>query len=161
MRMLRSAVPVLFLFVLAAVPPAQAQTPWQIGPYLGLNLSDQDDLLAGATARIHLESAPITLNPSIEFYPTIGPNASLFALNFDAQYELEADTFEPYVGGGISWTRASSFGASRSDAGLNLKGGTLFNARGRGRPYVEATLNLTNGGEALIFKGGFLFTVGG
>ena len=117
-------------------------------------------------ARIHLASNPITLNPGIEFYPGVddvaGLSTSFLVLNFDVQYQLEAESVEPYVGGGISWSRFSidTRGADW-DAGLNLKGGLLFNRRGNAQPYAEAVLNFANGNEALIFKGGFLFTIGG
>ncbi len=166
MKTLRTAFCALFIFGLVAAPPAQAQTPWELGPYLGVNL-DSDEILVGAVARIHLPSAPITLNPGIEFYPGIddtggGLSRSLLVLNFDVQYQLEAETVEPYVGGGISWARASveSFD-SATDIGLNLKGGLLFNRRGNAQPYAEAVLNLADGRDALIFKAGFLFRIGG
>ena len=48
-----------------------------------------------------------------------------------------------------------------SDLGLNLKGGLLFNRRGNAQPYLEAVLNFADGRDALIFKGGFLFVIGG
>ena len=159
MKTLRTTFCALFLFGFFAAPPVQAQTAWELGPYLGVNL-DNDELLLGGVARIHLPSAPVTLNPGIEFYPGID-GASLVALNLDVQYQLEAETIEPYVGGGISWARASALGISDSDIGLNLKGGALFNASGRGQPYAEAVINFASGREALIFKGGFLFTIGG
>jgi hypothetical protein len=73
-----------------------------------------------------------------------------FALNFDVQYQLEAETVEPYVGGGISWARLSP------DVGLNVKGGVSFNPASRTHPYVEAVLNFADGSEAPIFKAGFL-----
>ena len=159
MRMLRITSCALFLFGLVAAPPAQAQTPWELGPLVGVNL-DNDELLVGAVARIPLTSLPVTLNPGFEFYPGFDPG-SLFVLNFDVQYELNAESLEPYVGAGISWARISNAGTSDSDVGLNLKGGLVFNRRGNAQPYVEAVLNFANGGEALIFKGGFLFTIGG
>ncbi len=162
MKMFRTTCFVLFVLGLVAVPPTQAQTPWEIGPYLGVDL-DRDELIAGATARFHLSSIPITLNPGIEFYPSHearGVDASLWVLNFDVQYQLEAESVEPYVGGGISWARQSVSGTADSDVGLNLKGGTLFNPGGSVQPYVEAVLNFASGDEALIFKGGFLFSVG-
>ena len=165
MKTLRTAFFALFLFGLVAAPPAQAQTPWELGPYLGANL-DSNELLLGAIARIHLPSAPITLNPGLEFYPFLddtggGLSRSLFVLNLDVQYQLEAESVEPYVGGGISWARASVENSDAvSDIGLNLKGGLLFNRRGSAQPYLEAVLNLDNG-NALIFKGGFLFRIGG
>ncbi len=165
MKTLPTASCALFLFALVAAPPAQAQTPWELGPYLGLDL-DRDELLLGAAARIHLDSAPITLNPGIEFYPGVddvaGLSTSFLVLNFDVQYELEAESVEPYVGGGISWARTGrELQDALTDLGLNLMGGLLFNRRGNAQPYVEAVLNFANGNEALIFKGGFLFRIGG
>ena len=158
MKMHRTAACALLLFGLVAAPPAQAQTPWEIGPHLGVNL-DNNEILVGAIARIHLSSLPITLNPGIEFYPGVDPG-SLFALNFDVQYQLEAETVEPYVGGGIAWLRTGGTLGSSSDIGLNLKGGLVFNPASRTQPYVDAALTFANGDEALIFRGGVLFTIG-
>ena len=160
MKMLRITSCALFLFGLVAAPPAQAQAPWELGPLLGVNL-DNDEILVGAVARIDLSSLPITLNPGLEFYPGVD-DASLFVLNFDVQYVLEAETVEPYVGGGISWARSSPDGGSASsDVGLNLKGGLVFNPANRTRPYGEAVLNFADDREALIFRAGVLFTIGG
>ena len=160
MKTLRTAFCALFLAGLLAAPPVQAQSPWEVGPHLGVNL-DNDEILLGAVGRLHLASLPITLNPGFEFYPGLD-GGSLFALNFDVQYQLEAETVEPYVGGGISWARLSpDVGTSSSDVGLNIKGGVSFNPASRTHPYAEAVLNFADGSEALIFKAGFLFTVGG
>jgi hypothetical protein len=158
MKTLRTAFCALFLFTLVAAPRAQAQTPWQLGPELGVNL-ENDELLLGVLARIHLSSIPISLNPGFEFYPSIDSPESLFVLNFDVQYELDAQSVNPYVGGGISWARASTAGDSDSEAGLNLKGGVVFNRSGNGQPFVEAVLNFAGGNESLIFKAGLLFTL--
>ncbi len=158
MKMLRITSCALLLFWLVAARPAQAQTPWELGPLVGVNL-DNDELLLGAVARIPLTSLPITLNPGLEFYP--GVDGSLFVVNFDVQYELNAESLEPYVGAGISWARASNAGTSNSDVGLNLKGGLAFNPESRTQPYVEAALNFGGGNESLIFRGGLLFTIGG
>ena len=160
MKMFRITSCALFLFGLVAAPPAQAQTPWELGPLLGVNL-DNDELLVGAVSRIPLTSLPITLNPGLEFYPGID-NGSLFVLNFDVQYELDAETVRPYLGAGISWARRSpDTGTASSDVGLNLKGGLVFNPASRTRPYGEAVLNFATGDPALIFKAGVLFTIGG
>ncbi len=159
MKMLRITSCALLLFGLVVARPAQAQTPWELGPLVGVNL-DNDELLLGAVARIPLTSLPITLNPGFEFYPGFDPG-SLFVLNFDVQYQLNAESLEPYVGAGISWARTSNAGTSDSDVGLNLKGGLVFNPESRTRPYVEALLNFGGGRESLIFRGGLLFTIGG
>ena len=159
MKMLRITSCALLLFGLVVARPAQAQTPWELGPLVGVNL-DNDELLLGAVARIPLTSLPITLNPGFEFYPGFDPG-SLFVLNFDVQYELNAESLEPYVGAGISWARTSNAGTSDSDVGLNLKGGLVFNPESRTRPYVEGLLNFGGSRESLIFRGGLLFTIGG
>ncbi len=86
----------------------------------------------------------------------------MFVLNFDVQYELDAESVAPYVGGGISWaTLSTETQAGSSDLGLNLKGGLVFNPSSSTRPYAEAVLNFADGKETLIFRGGFLFTIGG
>ena len=166
MKMLPTASCALLLFGVVAAPPAQAQTPWEIGPHLSVNL-DNNELLFGGVARIHLSSLPITLNPGLEFYPGIddtgsGLSRSLWVMNFDGQYQLDAESVSPYIGGGISWARLSTDtqGAS-SDIGLNLKGGLVFKRTGNAQPYGEAILNFADGTEALIFRAGLLFTVGG
>ena len=159
MKTLRITSCALLLFGLVAARPAQAQTPWELGPLVGVNL-DNDELLLGAVARIPLTSLPVTLNPGVEFYPGFDPG-SLFVLNFDVQYELNAESLEPYLGAGISWARTSNAGTSNSDVGLNLKGGLVFNPESRTRPYVEGLLNFGGGRESLIFRGGLLFTIGG
>ena len=68
MKMLPTASCALLLFGFVAAPPAQAQTPWELGPHLSVNL-DNNELLFGGVGRIHLSSLPITLNPGLEFYP--------------------------------------------------------------------------------------------
>ena len=159
MKMLRITSCALLLFGLVAARPAQAQTPWELGPSVGVNL-DNDELLLGALARIPLTSLPISLNPGLEFYPGFDPG-SLFVVNFDVQYELNAESLEPYLGAGISWARTSDTGTSNSEVGLNLKGGLVFNPESSTRPYVEAVLNFADSREALVFRGGLLFRIGG
>ena len=92
----------LFLFGLVAASPAQAQAnSWELGPLLGVNFeeaylgSKNNEFLIGGVSRVHLSSLPISLNPGLEFYPGVD-NGSLFVLNFDAQYQLEAETVKPY-----------------------------------------------------------------
>jgi hypothetical protein len=159
----------LFVFALAAAPSAQAQTSWELGPYAGYNL-DNEEFLIGAVSRIHLPTAPVTLNPGFEFYPSIGGagvDASLIVLNFDVQYQLEAETVEPYIGGGLFWRRTSvdvtvgglPVSVSDSDMGINLKGGFMFGTAGGMRPFAEAVIALGSG-ESLMLKGGFLFPIG-
>ena len=169
MKMLRAAL-ALLVFALVAAPSAQAQTTWDLGPNAGYNI-DNEELLLGVTSRIHMPSVPVTLNPGFEFYPSIGGpgvDASLFVVNFDVQYQLSAQSFEPYVGGGLFWRRTSldvniagvPVSVSDSNVGLNLKGGMVFKTSGSMQPYAEAGLALGGGTESFILMGGILFPIG-
>ena len=166
MKTLRVVLTMLVVVPLAIVVPAQAQTTWDLAPHLGLNL-DNDELFLGGSARITLPTAPVKLNPGIEFYPFIGSanvDVSLFVVNFDVLYDLTAKSVEPYGGGGLFWSRTSvTVGGtivSDSDIGLNLKGGLVFGVPGSPiRPYGEGVLMLSSG-SALLLKGGFLFAIG-
>ena len=123
MKMLPTASCALLLFGFVAAPPAQAQTPWEIGPHLSVDL-DKNELVFGAVARIHLSSLPITLNPGLEFYPGIddrgGLSRSLWVMNFDGQYQLEAESVSPYIGGGHLVGEAF-YGNRRCDIGCRPK----------------------------------------
>jgi hypothetical protein len=164
MKTLRTAFLALFLVGLFASPGIEAQSSWDLGPYLGLNF-ENDKLLIGGVARIHLASSPITLNPAIEFYPGIndtgaGLSRSLLVLNFDGQYQIEAESWEPYVGAGISWARAATDTQDAvTDIGLNIKGGMLFNPRGSAQPYTEAVINFDGGTNPFMLKAGLLFAL--
>ena len=166
MKMLRAVLTALAVLPLVVATPAQAQTQWSLVPHLGFNI-DNDELYLGANARIELPSAPVTLNPGFDWYPFIGSqnvSASLFVIDLDILYHLKAEAVEPYVGGGLFWSRstvnvAGLGGGSATDIGLNLKGGVVFRPLGKLRPFAEGVIAIS-GGSALLLKGGFLFSMG-
>ena len=163
MKTLRVVLTMLVVVPLVLAVPAQGQTSWDLGPVLGLDL-ELDELFLGGSARISPPGAPIVLNPGIEFYPFIGSGVSLFVVNFDVLYELKAEKVEPYIGGGLFWSRASvsiaGISASNSEIGLNLKGGVVFSPPGKLRPFAEGVIRV-EGGSSLLLKGGLLFAIGG
>ncbi len=160
MKTLRVVLTMFVVVPLVLAVPARAQTSWDLAPLLGLDL-DADELFLGGSARIAPPGAPVILNPGIEFYPFIG--GSLFVVNFDVLYELTAQKVEPYVGGGLFWSRASRTVAgtsiSSSDIGLNLKGGVVFSPPGKLRPFAEGVIRV-EGGSSLLLKGGLLLKIG-
>ncbi len=166
MKTLRAALAALAVLPLVVATPAQSQTQWSLVPHLGLNI-DNDELYLGASARIELASAPVTLNPGVDWYPFIGTqnvDASLFVIDLDVLYHLKAQSIEPYLGGGLFWSRSSvnvpGFGGgSATDVGLNLKGGAVFGSLGKLRPFAEGVVAIS-GGSALLLKGGLLFSMG-
>lgn len=163
MKTLRVVLTMFVVVPLVLAVPARAQTSWDLAPLLGLDL-DADELFLGGSARIAPLGAPIILNPGIEFYPFIGSGVSLVVVNFDVLYELQAQSVEPYVGGGLFWSRASvsvaGISVSNSDIGLNLKGGVVFSPPGNKlRPFAEGVIRI-EGGSSLLLKGGLLFAIG-
>ena len=160
MKTLRVVLAMFVVVPLVLAVPARAQTSWDLAPLLGLDL-DADELFLGGSARIAPPGVPIILNPGIEFYPFIGSGVSLVVVNFDVLYELQAQSVEPYVGGGLFWSRRTFVvGTSRSDIGLNLKGGVVFSPPGNKlRPFAEGVIRI-EGGSSLLLKGGLLFSIG-
>lgn len=160
MKTLRVVLTMFVVVPLVLAVPARAQTSWDLAPLLGLDL-DADELFLGGSARIAPLGAPIILNPGIEFYPFIGSGVSLVVVNFDVLYELQAQSVEPYVGGGLFWSRRTFVaGTSRGDIGLNLKGGVVFSPPGNKlRPFAEGVIRI-EGGSSLLLKGGLLFAIG-
>ena len=160
MKTLRVVLTMLVVVPLVLAVPAQGQTSWDLGPVLGLDF-DADELFLGGSARIAPPGAPIILNPGIEFYPFIGTGVSLLVVNFDVLYNLQAQSVEPYIGGGLFWSRTTFLvGTSRSDIGLNLKGGLVFSPPGsKLRPFSEAVLRVGDR-SPLLLKGGLLFAIG-
>ncbi len=166
MKTLRAVFAVLAVLPLVVATPAQAQTQWSLVPHLGFNI-DNDELYLGANARIELPSAPVTINPGFDWYPFIGSqnvDVSLFVVDMDVLYHLKAQSIEPYVGGGLFWSRTSVNvaglgGGTATDVGLNLKGGAVFRPLGKLRPFAEGVIAIS-GGSALLLKGGFLFSMG-
>ena len=160
MKTLRVVLAMFVVVPLVIVVPAQAQTSWELAPIFGLDL-DADEAFLGVGARIAPPGAPVIINPGLEFYPFIGNGVSLVVVNFDVLYELQAQSVEPYVGGGLFWSRRTFVaGTSRSDIGLNLKGGVVFSPPGNKlRPFAEGVIRV-EGGSSLLLKGGLLFAIG-
>jgi hypothetical protein len=167
MKTLRAVLAALAVLPLVVATPAQAQTQWSLVPHLGFNI-DNDELYLGANARIQLPGAPVTLNPGFDWYPFIGSqnvDASLFVIDLDVLYHLQAKSVDPYLGGGLFWSRASrnagglGGSVSATDIGLNLKGGAVFRPLGKLRPFAEGVIAISNG-SAFLLKGGFLFSMG-
>jgi hypothetical protein len=160
-----------FLFLLvpvtAGAPRAHAQIRLDVAPRLGFDLvGDVEEFFLGLDARIGVDTLPVILNPSLDYYFTESPlNVSQFSLN--ALYPLRYPGLRPYVGGGIGITRLSldrdgrgfgGFDKSDTDVGLNLIGGVVFRT-GNLRPFAQAQITF---GDVDLFTvaGGLLFRLG-
>lgn len=171
-----STLSLLLALVLLVTPQqAEAQTTVELGPRLGFDLGDLEELFIGADARIASDALPVLINPSFDYYfvssGVEGVDVSAFTIDVNALYEFGVDNeaFTPYAGGGLGIVRFSSsvddspFGgggisASTTDVGLNLVGGAKFET-GNLQPFAQAKINV--GGDFTLFglMGGLLFSL--
>lgn len=157
----------LTLFACMALP-AQAQTSIQLGPRIGYEIDDVEDLFIGADARITIGALPVQINPTFDYYlvdEIEGADYSLWQLSVNALYNFGFNNavFTPYAGVGIGFTRSSvdvaGFESSSTDTGFNLVGGARFGS-GALQPFVQAQLTFGDA-ELTTIGGGVLFRLGG
>ncbi|QXD14894.1 hypothetical protein GQ464_015970 [Rhodocaloribacter litoris] len=152
---------------LLSVSNSLAQARIELGPRLGIDVGgDIEELFIGADARISVVTLPVLLNPVFDFYFTDDP-LTFWQLGLNVLYPLNAPTIDLYVGGGLGINRTSvdaDFGdfrnssASDTSVGVNLIGGTTFNA-GALKPFAQAQISL---GDVDLFTlaVGLLFSLG-
>ncbi len=144
---------------------AQAQNSIEIGPRIGIDLGDVEELFVGADLRFSTPALPIKINPGFDYYMVDG-DVSLWTIDVNALYEFGVNNqmFTPYVGAGFVYSRASVDtgtdllgDVSDSEVGLGIVGGATFSA-GSLKPFVQAKFKL--GGDTDLFSvgGGLLFS---
>jgi hypothetical protein len=142
------------MLCLAGAESASAQG-FRWGPEV--SLGTDTDLGLGARAEFDFSGSALTIIASFDYYFPDGPvdyweiNANLI-YNFDIP---SAPTVTPYAGGGLNIGHASGDGFSDTDPGLNLLGGTRFDA-GSIMPFVEVKFTI-EGVEQFVITGGILF----
>ena len=152
------------LFLVAAVPQAQAQAQIEIGPRVGYEIDDIEALTLGGDVRVSSFVLPVQINGSVDYFfldeGTYGDASLLkFAVNGLYQFGFANQLFTPYAGPGLSITRFSN-GNSETDLGLNAVGGAEFGF-GALRPFAQAELVLLGDTEPVQITAGLLFTIGG
>ncbi len=119
--------------------PPEGQTQVYVGPRLGFDLGDVEELFVGVDARIHNTAFPIVVQPALDVYLQEG--GPLIQLNVNALYPFTiegATGFQPYAGGGLGF----SFVNDRSDVGLNVVGGALFETNSPITPFAQAQITV-------------------
>ena len=144
--------------------PAHAQTAdspgtqIEIGPRVGFDVGDLEELFLGVDARINNARFPVTAQPALDVYFIEG--GSLVQLNLNALYDFEIEDtgFFPYAGGGLGFSFVNN-GGSTSDVGLNLVGGARFASDTIFTPFAQAQFTI---GDIDFFalSGGILFRLG-
>lgn len=153
----------LCLLALAAAlcaPSGHAQTQIELGPRVGFEVSDIEELFVGADARISTASLPVQINPTFDYYFVDG-DVTFIQLTGNALYAFDIDNqaFTPYAGGGVSYIRASVSGFSNSDVGLNLLGGAKFGVSNL-QLFAQGEFVLGDADPAKL-TAGVLFILGG
>ncbi|HMB94116.1 MAG TPA: outer membrane beta-barrel protein [Rhodothermales bacterium] len=153
----------LALFFLAlGIQTASAQIGIRIGPRVGYEIDDLNEVFIGADARLDILTLPVIINPAFDYYLTDG--GDLFQLSANALYTFGINNtlFTPYAGAGVGITRFSSDVSDFSDTnvGLNIVGGAEFGFGGL-RPFVQAQLTLDGESDLTTIAGGLLFNIGG
>ena len=151
----------LLLALLLVPATAQAQTDISVGPKVGFDLADADDLFIGADVRIELEDFPVRINPMFNYYfAPEGVTRWSVGANGLFDFEIDDNDITPYAGAGLQLFRTSSAGGF-SNLGLTGVGGVEFDMDSF-RPFVQAELGIITGsGTGTLFGigGGVLFDI--
>lgn len=160
------------LFVLAAAPQAKAQAQIELGPRVGYDIDQLEELSLGADLRISSFALPVQINGTFDYYLLGDEYGGLDVFRFTAnglyQFGIDNQYFTPYAGPGLSLTRLSidddgSFGninTSETELGLNLVGGAQFSI-GTLKPFAQAEFVVGGDYEPVQITGGLLFTISG
>lgn len=156
MKPLRNTL-LLLLFLIGA-STAQAQTTFQIGPRVGYEIDDLEELFIGADARIMVAGLPVVINPTFDYY--LVDEGTLFQLSGNALYTfgINNQVFTPYAGAGVGLTRFSYEDFDNTEVGLNVIGGAQFGF-GNLRPFAQAQLTFGDV-DIVTLGGGILFSLG-
>ena len=160
------------LLVLLAVPQTKAQAQIELGPRVGYDIDQLEELSIGADLRVSTIALPVQINGTFDYYLLGDEYGGLDVFRFTAnglyQFGIDNQYFTPYAGPGLSLTRLSinddgSFGnvnASETELGLNLVGGAQFSV-GALKPFAQAEFVVGGDYEPVQITGGLLFTISG
>jgi len=147
------AVIAFFLFT-GLSQTASAQVDVSVGPRLGIDVGDVEEVFLGADVRIQSPAVPVIINPTFDYYFTDDP-LTFWGLSANALFPFGVNNqaFTPYAGAGLGIFRSSlddqqidggEFGTitvegeSTTDVGINLIFGAQFLTGGPIAPFVEA-----------------------
>jgi opacity protein-like surface antigen len=164
MKKLATTLLVAFFFCIG-VQTADAQIGIRIGPRVGYDIDQLNELFVGADVRLDVATLPVIINPAFDYYFVDGFDLYQLSINALYTFGINNTAFTPYVGGGLGITRTSVdtgvdfIDGSNTDIGLNIVGGAEFGF-GNLRPFVQAQLTLGDV-DLTTIAGGVLFSLGG
>ncbi|NBB73908.1 MAG: hypothetical protein GVY35_09530 [Bacteroidetes bacterium] len=144
---------------LSASVPAAAQSPLAVGPRVGFDVANVEELLVGAEARLPFRSQPVALQSALDVY--LPARGSFVTLSVNALYRFPVahPRIRPYAGAGLGFSfYDDATGQNPSDTGLNLVGGLRFPSSSALTPFVQTQVTLGTV-DLIALSGGFLLDV--
>lgn len=160
---------VLGLLFAFSTPAVGQGISFDIGPRIGYDLADVEELFLGADARIGFPALPVVVNPTFDYYFTDGFDFYQFSVNALLDITSGAlPNMSPYVGAGLGISNLSvdvdtgfgSFSGDNSDIGVNLLAGASIDS-GAFKPFAQVQLTLLGDVDLITVAVGALFSVGG
>lgn len=134
---------------------ATAQTHVEIGPRVGFDVANVEELLVGVDARIGHEDLDIEVQSALDVFLPENGSFTLLSANLLYLVPLDDPRFVPYAGAGAGFSFYDRNGQNQSDAGFNLIGGFRFPSESAFTPFVQTQVTL---GEVdlIAISGGLL-----
>lgn len=154
-------------FVVALPSETQAQTNFQIGPRVGIDVGDIEDPFIGVDARITSMQLPVVINPTFDYY-LVGDGQTFWSLSTNLLYDFgpEDTPLSFYGGAGLGIYRFSfegdvadlPFREGSTDVGANFLFGAMLPSPSF-TPFAELQYTpIFSDGSPTLFglKGGIL-----
>ena len=162
-------VAVLGLSFLMSAPTWAQGVSFEVGPRIGYDLGDIEELFLGVDGRVGVPTLPVTINPTFDYYFADGFDFFQFSVN--ALYDITSGAMpnmSPYVGAGLGISNISldvdtpfgSFSGDDSDIGINLIGGASVQSGGF-KPFAQVQITLLGDIDLITVSVGTLFSLGG
>lgn len=135
---------------------ATAQTHVAIGPRVGFDVANVEEMLIGADARIGHAELALEVQSSVDLYLAENGSFNTFSANLLYLLPVEDERLTPYGGAGVGVSFYDVGGQDVSNAGFNLVGGLRFHSSSAITPFVQTQITL---GEIdlIALSGGLLF----
>ena len=138
---------------------AIAQGRFELGPRVGFDVANVEELLVGAEARLPFRSQPVALQSALDVY--LPARGSFVTLSVNVLYRFPVDhpRIRPYAGAGLGFSfYDDAAGQNLSDTGFNLVGGLRFPSSSAFTPFVQTQVTLGTV-DLIALSGGFLLDV--
>lgn len=134
-----------------------AQTQVAVGPRVGFDIANIEELHVGVDARLAHPDVAVEVQPALDVY--LPANGSFVTLSTNVLYRVPVANarIQPYAGGGLGVSFFDdATGRNQSDVGLNLVGGLRLPSSAVFTPFAQTQITLGSV-DLIAFSGGVLF----